>query len=278
MDLATVQMWGFAFIIGGALSLIILERLYPYNPGQKIFREGFWLDLIGYGLVQSYVLGMAISALIEWIDRTGQFSRAQIVTHWPLWVQCVFFLGLHDLYIYSFHRTQHKFPFLWRTHEAHHGTDDVDWLSGARSHPLEIMINQTIEFAPIVLLGASPAVPVIKGALSAVWGMYIHSNIRVSPDRPLTRAVQKVINGPGMHRWHHAICDERAMNKNFGTKLAIWDWLFGTAFFPSDSTAKKFGLGDPNFPQTYVGQTMYAFRQEKAQSDEASSKAALSAG
>jgi hypothetical protein len=39
---------------------------------------------------------------------------------------------------------------------------DVDWLSGARSHALEILINQTIEFAPIVLLGAAPEVALIK--------------------------------------------------------------------------------------------------------------------
>ena len=39
-------------------------------------------------------------------------------------------------------------PLLWRMHEAHHATADVDWLSGARSHALEILINQTIEFAP----------------------------------------------------------------------------------------------------------------------------------
>ena len=75
------------------------------------------------------------------------------MSRWPVWVQLLFFLVTHDLYIYLFHRLQHRVPLLWRVHEAHHATDDVDWISGARSHPLEILINQTIEFAPIVLLG-----------------------------------------------------------------------------------------------------------------------------
>ena len=30
----------------------------------------------------------------------------------------------------------------------------LDWLAGSRSHPFEILINQTIEYAPLVLLGA----------------------------------------------------------------------------------------------------------------------------
>ena len=73
-------------------------------------------------------------------------------------MQVLFFLLTHDLYIYLFHRWQHANKWLWRTHEAHHSTKEVDFLAGTRSHALEILVNQTIEFAPIVLLGADPAV------------------------------------------------------------------------------------------------------------------------
>ena len=44
---------------------------------------------------------------------------------------------------------------------------------------MEILINQTIELAPIVLLGASPEVVLIKLTLDSIWGMYIHANIDV---------------------------------------------------------------------------------------------------
>jgi hypothetical protein len=40
---------------------------------------------------------------------------------------------------------------------------------------------------------------------------------------PIDR-LQWVINGPEMHRWHHAI-DHPQGGSNFGTK-AIWDWIF----------------------------------------------------
>src|SRR5262249_20696460 len=148
---------------------------------------------------QSYVLGLVIQGFIRWVDRTTGASRLGIVTGWPAFAQLLFFFVTHDLYIYGFHRLQHKSKILWRTHEAHHAVEDVDWLAGSRSHALEILINQTVEFLPIVLLGAAPDVALMKGTLDAVWGMYIHSNIgvRMGP-------LQYVINGPEMHRWHHS--------------------------------------------------------------------------
>jgi sterol desaturase/sphingolipid hydroxylase (fatty acid hydroxylase superfamily) len=90
-----------------------------------------------------------------------------------------FFFVTHDFIYTGFTGFQHKNPLFWRIHEAHHSNKDIDWLAGSRSHPLEILINQTIEFAPIILLGAAPEVAVLKGTIDAIWGMYIHSNIDV---------------------------------------------------------------------------------------------------
>src|SRR6202012_1813286 len=98
---------------------------------------------------------------------------------WPVWLQVTFFVITHDLYIYLFHRFQHSSKFFWRTHEAHHSGKQGDFLSGSRSHVVEIIINQTIEFAPIIILGADPAVIPIKAMLDAMFGMFIHANINV---------------------------------------------------------------------------------------------------
>jgi sterol desaturase/sphingolipid hydroxylase (fatty acid hydroxylase superfamily) len=235
-----------------AVVLIILERIIPYTKGQKLFRDGFFNDFVLYTLVQSYVLGLVIFGVLHYIDSYTEIDRILSVRQWPIWLQVLFFLVTHDFYIYWFHRFQHKSSLFWRTHEAHHSTHDVDWLSGSRSHSLEILINQTIEFAPIILL-ASPEVALVKGCIDAVWGMYIHSNVDVR-----SGWLQYAINGPEMHRWHHATDDE-AHNKNFSTKFAIWDWLFGTAYLPHGRKPSGFGLG-PDYPTTYVQQHTYAFR------------------
>lgn len=250
----TLETFALPSIVFSAFAIVGLERLYPYNQQQRLLRPGFWVDLVGYGIVQSYLLGLAIAKLIEVIDAQTGLSRLALVSAWPLWMQCAVFFVVHDLYIYTFHRVQHRNKYLWRIHEAHHSGRDVDWLSGTRSHALEIMINQTVEFAPIVLLGAAPEVAVFKGVIDAVWGMYIHSNLDVR-----SGALQYVINGPEMHRWHHATSLAEP-GANFATKLAIWDWVFGTAYRPKHK-AEDYGLwNDEPFPTGFLDQQLHAFR------------------
>lgn len=152
------------------------------------------------------------------------------------------------------HRWQHKNKYLWRLHEAHHSPKEVDWLSGSRSHAFEILINQTVEFLPIVLLGSPPEVIAYKGVISAVWGMFIHSNLNIN-----TGWLQKIINGPEMHRLHHTTGKGR--NNNFATKLAVWDWVFETAFFPNEK-GKEYGLRT-FFPDNFFKQFLFAFRSYK---------------
>jgi sterol desaturase/sphingolipid hydroxylase (fatty acid hydroxylase superfamily) len=254
-NMSSAELYSTLIIVGTALFFIIVERIWPYTKGQKVLREGFFDDLALYTIAQSYILGILIfTYIINFIDGSTGLSRLQLFRDVPIWIQLVFFLVTHDLYIYWMHRWQHKNKYLWRIHEAHHSPKKVDWLSGSRSHALEILINQTIEFLPIVLLGSPPEVIAYKGVISAVWGMYIHSNLNVH-----TGKLQRIINGPEMHRWHHSTGKGR--NRNFATKLAIWDWIFGTAYFPV-TKPDEYGL-KTYFPNHYFKQTLFAFRRFK---------------
>lgn len=243
-------------IIGAALVLVALERRFPYDRGQKLLRPGFWMDLLGYTLFQNWALAGVIAIIIRTLDQRAA-GRLHLVNHWPLALQAIFFLMLHDFYIYWFHRWQHRSPFLWRIHEAHHSTADVDWLSGTRSHFLEILVNQTVEFAPVVLLGAPPEIWWFKVTIDAVWGMYIHSNIGVR-----SGWLQYILNGPEMHRWHHAI---EIIDVNFSTKFAFWDWIFGTAHLPRHKV-RGYGLIEEGCPPGYLGQMVSAFRVRAVES------------
>ena len=256
MNIGNIRLLCTAGIVFGASIIIILERLFPYTKNQKFLREGFFNDFVLYTFVQSYIMGIIISYIIVFIDSNTNFSRLHLVSRWPAALQLLFFFVMHDFYIYWFHRYQHHFKIFWRIHEAHHSPRDVDWLSGSRSHALEILINQTIEFAPMVLLGAAPEIPLIKGMIDALWGMYIHSNIDVN-----SGWLQFIINGPEMHRWHHADKDDNAYNRNFSTKIALWDWIFGTAYFPFKEKPKLYGLSYLNFPSNYFKQLLFAFRK-----------------
>lgn len=252
MHLESYELISYLIIIFSALLFVILERIFPYNRGQKLFREGFFDDFVLYTIAQSYILGIFIfTYIINSFDYLTGLSRLKLFENVPIWLQLIFFLITHDLYIYWMHRWQHSNKYLWRLHEAHHSSKKVDWLAGSRSHAFEILINQTVEFLPIVLLGSPPEVIPYKGVISAVWGMYIHSNISFK-----TGKLKYIINGPEMHRWHHTTGKGR--NRNFATKLAIWDWLFNTAYLPQEK-ANEYGL-KTFFPKNYFMQFLYAFR------------------
>jgi sterol desaturase/sphingolipid hydroxylase (fatty acid hydroxylase superfamily) len=234
--------------------LIYLERKFPYRKGVPFFREGLWVDFMWYSLFQNYILQIVI---FEWIiyplNQKIPWANFHFVSTWHVGWQLLFFFVLHDLYIYWFHRWQHTNKFLWRFHEAHHSNKVVDWIAGSRSHAMEIIINQTIEFAPIVLLGADPVIIPVKAAIDGIWGMYIHSNINVKSGR-----LQYFINGPEMHLWHHADHQE-VFFANYSTKLAIWDWLFGTAYLPQTKPL-RYGLFY-DFPKDYFLQHIFTIKK-----------------
>lgn len=255
MEFESYELISYAVIVMTAVLFVLLERIFPYNKGQEALRKGFFDDLALYTIAQSYILGIFIfTVIINGIDNATGLSRLGLFANVPIWIQLIFFTVTHDFYIYWMHRWQHRNKFLWRLHEAHHSPQKVDWLSGSRSHAFEILINQTVEFMPIVLLGSPPEVIAYKGVISAVWGMYIHSNLNVRTGR-----LQYFINGPEMHRWHHTTGKGR--NRNFATKLAVWDWIFNSAFLPGEK-AEQYGL-KTFFPDNYFKQFLFAFRPFK---------------
>lgn len=241
-----------------AAFIIAWERIAPYRKGLPFFREGFWVDLVWYTIIQSYFLKILIfDYIIAPLQHHYNWSHWQFVSHWPVAWQVLFFLVTHDLYIYLFHRFQHSNKLFWRIHEAHHSVKEVDFLAGSRSHVLEIIINQTIEFAPIILLGADPVVVPIKALLDAMFGMFIHANIRVRLGK-----LKYLINTPELHLWHHANYKE-VFHANFSTKFSFWDYLLGTAYDPGHAPGDKpenWGL-PYEYPRDYFLQHAFSVKR-----------------
>jgi len=79
----------------------------------------------------------------------------------------------------------------------------------------------------------------------------------------LLGSVMKIIfNHPEMHIWHHAydIPEERKYGVNFGLSLAIWDYLFKTAYMPHDGRDIKLGFpGVESFPEKFSKQITHGF-------------------
>lgn len=132
---------------------------------------------------------------------------------------------LLDLAIYLQHVMFHAVPLLWRLHRVHHADMDFDVTTGARFHPIEIVLSMLIKFAVILLLGPPLAAVVIFEILLNATAMFNHGNLRLP--QAVDRRLRWLVVTPDMHRVHHSVADDEA-NSNFGFNLPWWDRLFGT--------------------------------------------------
>ena len=101
---------------------------------------------------------------------------------WPSWLELVLSLVALDLAIYFQHRGFHYVPALWRLHRMHHADLDVDVTTGARFHPIEMLLSLGIKFGVILTLGASAATVLVFEILLNATSMFNHSNVVATGD------------------------------------------------------------------------------------------------
>jgi sterol desaturase/sphingolipid hydroxylase (fatty acid hydroxylase superfamily) len=131
---------------------------------------------------------------------------------------------LLDVAIYLQHVMFHAVPALWRVHRMHHADLDFDVTTGARFHPMEIVLSMLIKFV-VVALGAPALGVLVFEVLLNATSMFNHGNVRI-PVR-FDRYLRWLVVTPDMHRVHHSIVVNET-NSNFGFNLPWWDRLLGT--------------------------------------------------
>ena len=130
-----------------------------------------------------------------------------------------------DFFIWLQHVMVHAVPALWRLHRVHHADLDFDVTTGARFHPIEILLSMGIKFAVIAVLGPPVLAVILFEILLNATSMFNHSNVRIPLG--IDRVLRLFVVTPDMHRVHHSVEDDET-NSNFGFNLPWWDRLFGT--------------------------------------------------
>jgi len=143
----------------------------------------------------------------------------------PPWTAVAVSVVLLDLAIYLQHVMFHAVPALWRVHRMHHADLDFDVTTGARFHPIEIVLSMMIKFGVVAALGASALGVLIFEVLLNATSMFNHGNVRIPVG--LDHYLRWLVVTPEMHRVHHSIV-VRETNSNFGFNLPWWDRLLGT--------------------------------------------------
>ncbi len=169
-------------------------------------------------LFPAAAMGMALlAAERHW----GLFNNIDL----PAGLEVIAAVVALDFAIYLQHVMFHAVPAFWRLHRVHHADLDIDVTTGARFHPIEIVLSLLIKFAVITALGPAPLAVLIFEVLLNATAMFNHSNVRIPLG--IDRVLRWLVVTPDMHRVHHSI-EAHETNSNFGFNLPFWDRLFGT--------------------------------------------------
>jgi len=215
-----------ACFVGIFALMALWETLAPRRalslPRFLRWRSNLGLVLLNTALLRllfpAAAVGMAVFAAAEGWGLLNHYPIA------PLWAIVLSVVAL-DLVVYLQHVMFHAVPVLWRLHRVHHADLDYDLTTGARFHPIEILLSLLIKFAAILLLGPPVVAVVIFEVVLNGMAMFNHGNVRLPLG--LDRLLRWLIVTPDMHRVHHSVEDNEA-NSNFGFNLSVWDRLMGT--------------------------------------------------
>jgi len=244
----------------------VLTSFWACNPGRPWWRKRELItDLCYWFIIPLFArylrIGLLIigAALVFGITSTDELVEFYNDGHGPLaalplWLQAAVFLIGSDLMMYWIHRAFHR-PAMWKYHAIHHSSKDLDWISAARFHPINIMLGSVATDVVLLLAGVSPNVLVFLGLFTTAHSAFVHANLNwtLGPFR-------YVIAGPVFHRWHHTSA-EQGGEKNFAATFPIIDLIFGTFYMPKETLPVAYGVADQALPAGFGGQMIYPFKQ-----------------
>jgi sterol desaturase/sphingolipid hydroxylase (fatty acid hydroxylase superfamily) len=252
--------------LGLAIVFTVLTSFWACNPGKPWWRKSdivtdlcywFFIPVIArYLRIGLLVVGAAVLFNITTADGLVAFydNGHGPLAALPLPVQMVIFLVGEDIIMYWSHRWFHGHR-MWKYHAVHHSTEELEWISAARFHPVDLFLRGVSSDVIMLLIGISPNVLVVLGPLTIAHSAFVHANLdwTLGP-------FKYVIAGPVFHRWHHTAAD-RGGEKNFAPTFPILDIIFGTFYMPEGELPDQYGVAEREFPTTFPAQLVHPFTQ-----------------
>ena len=217
-----------------------LERARPWRREQRLLRRQFGQDVF-WLVFNGHYAGILVTALgafaFAWArPAIATLAGWRLLAAQPLWVQFAVFFVLKDLLDWGIHNLLHRWAWLWEFHKLHHSIVELDWIGNFRFHWMEVVLYQGLTYLPLLVLGVDGRIVLWIAILTTLIGHLNHSNLNLTwgPARYL-------LNSPRMHVWHHASQwpAGRRYGVNFGISLSVWDWIFGTAWWPAPADSPR---------------------------------------
>jgi sterol desaturase/sphingolipid hydroxylase (fatty acid hydroxylase superfamily) len=209
---------------------------------------------IGYLFFNIFVFGI----MFGWAVLSYQFISNGIIaalaavfgpvtpTSLPVYVSraiitAMLFLA-YELGYWFNHWLSHKVPILWEFHKVHHSAEVLTPLTNFRVHPVYAWV-----FANILAVSAAIANGLGNYAFgetayqyafndtNIILVLFIHAYVHLQHSHmwiSFRGLLGRVFISPAHHQVHHST-NPAHFNRNFGSCLALWDWMFGTLYIPT---------------------------------------------
>lgn len=268
------QDWSWAVPTKNAIIVFMLTVLWAGESTAPMFadrrrrlRHGAANVALGVvnGIVGNFFFGAGILVATEWsrVNSIGLLHRLPGAC--PTWIQFAIGMVLVDLWMYAWHRINHRVPLLWRFHAVHHSDREMDATSAVRFHTGEIILSGLARLLVLPMLGVSlPVILVYELVLLPVI-LFHHSNLRIGS--AIDGVLRPIIVTPWMHWVHHSMLSEET-NSNYGSVLSVWDRMFGSFRLRANPSEIELGLMEDESEQswrTIVGMVTRPFRSRNSQ-------------
>lgn len=214
------------FFIGTLLAVGFWETVAPKRP-VIVSKTWRWANNFGITFFNTFLLRILFPILavgLAVIAKENGWGLLNII-RLPEVLAIVIAVVLQDFVIYWQHVIFHRFPILWRLHKMHHADVEYDVSTGARFHPIEIVLSMLLKLIVVLLLGPPVVAVIIFEILLSSIAMFNHANAGLPSS--VDKIVRLFMVTPDMHRVHHSVI-RAEHNHNFGFNLPWWDYLFGT--------------------------------------------------
>ncbi|PLK27567.1 sterol desaturase family protein [Novosphingobium sp. TH158] len=229
--------------------------------------------LVGWAIVSGTLIGQGVE---HWLASLFGPATAPAAPHgWVAIVLATVALFLaHEAAYFTDHYLAHRVPLLWHFHRVHHLAETLSPLTNSRVHPVDSVVffnivsvftGTMLGILAYALPGAQPLELAGTNAVIIV-ALYLFTHLQHSHIwLPVTGKWGRIIMSPAHHQLHHS--DNPAhYDCNFGSNLALFDWLAGTLVVPEARRQKlTFGAGPyPVDPHSVHGALVQPFIEAAA--------------
>ncbi|HEX5210496.1 MAG TPA: sterol desaturase family protein [Pseudolabrys sp.] len=167
------------------------------------------------------------------------------------------------------HWLSHKVPLLWEFHKVHHSAEVLTPLTNFRVHPVYGWVFANIlAFSTAVANGfghymfGDATHQYALADTNIILVLFIHAYVHLQHSHmwiSFRGVLGRILVSPAHHQVHHS-ANPRHFNKNFGSCLALWDWMFGTLYIPAkEREPLVFGVPDHADAHTVKGELVEPF-------------------